>query len=191
MSELIKLVSVCRLDPRKGLLEAIQALGMPDLRGKDWEWVIIGDGIQLAKLKKAVKDMNLENKITFRQGVDDKARNDFLRQSDLFVMPSYQARSRVEGFGISYIEAARAGLPAIAGNTGGASEAVLDGETGWCVDVNDAESMHRAFFEALTSKRELMRRGQLAQQRFLSTFEGEIVFTRFLNETSINDALQQ
>ena len=81
--------------------------------------------------------------------------------------PPTKAGSRVEGFGISYIEAARAGLPAIAGNTGGASEAVLDGETGWCVDATDARIYApRAFFEALTSKRELSRRGKLAQNVF-------------------------
>ena len=142
---------------------------------------------RLADLKKAVKDMQLENKITFCHNWMTRPQC-MLRQSDLFVMPSYQKGSKVEGFGISYIEAASAGLPAIAGNTGGTREAVLDGETGWCVDAKDSEAMRLAFTEALTSRSELSRRGKLARKRFLSTFEGEIVFTRFLSETGLSDS---
>ena len=191
VSNPLKLISVCRLDPRKGLLQAMQVLGAPDLREHDWEWVIIGDGIQSADLKKVAKAMQLDDKITFRHKVDDAIRNDILRQSDLFVMPSYQKGNSVEGFGISYIEAARFGLPAIAGNAGGAREAVMDGETGWCVDATDTEAMRRAFSEAFTSREELSRRSQLAQERFLSTFEGEVVFNRILNETGLRETSQK
>ena len=188
VSKLLKLISVCRLDPRKGLLETIQTLGVSGLREQDWEWVIVGNGSQLADLKKAAKDIQLDKKIKFKNDVGDKSRNDMLRQADLFVMPSYQSGNSFEGFGISYVEAASAGLPAIAGNTGGTREAVLEGETGWCVDATDSENMRHAFFEALTSRRELSRRGKLARKRFLSTFEGEIVFTRFLSETGLSDS---
>ena len=38
-----------------------------------------------------------------------------------------------EGFGIVFLEAAAAGVPQVAGDSGGASEAVLDGETGLVV----------------------------------------------------------
>ena len=127
MSKTLRMISVCRLDPRKGLLEAIQALSAPDLRDQDWEWVIIGDGVQLADLKKAAKTLRLADKITFRRKLDDKTRDSILRQSDLFVMPSYQKGSSIEGFGVSYIEAACAGLPAIAGNAGG----VQRSRAGW------------------------------------------------------------
>ena len=191
VSKPLKLISVCRLDPRKGLIEAIQALSAPDLRDKDWEWVIIGDGLQFADLREAAKALRLDDKITFRRKIDNKTRNNILRQSDLFVMPSYQKGRSVEGFGISYIEAACAGLPAIAGNTGGTSEAVLDGKTGWCVDATDTEAVRRAFSEALTSRQEVLRRGQLAQQHFLSAFESEVVFARFLSETGLSYTYQQ
>jgi glycosyltransferase involved in cell wall biosynthesis len=45
-------------------------------------------------------------------------------------MPSHRTRRRLEGFGLAYIEAAARGVPSIAVDTGGAAEAVLDGETG-------------------------------------------------------------
>ena len=50
--------------------------------------------------------------------------------ADLFVMPSQRTPRRLEGFGLAYIEAASRGVPAIAADTGGAAEAVVDGETG-------------------------------------------------------------
>ena len=48
---LLKLISVCRLDPRKGLLEAIQTLGVSDLRDQDWEWVIVGNGSPISRFE--------------------------------------------------------------------------------------------------------------------------------------------
>ena len=163
---------------------------MSGLREQDWEWVIVGNGSQLADLKKAAKDIQLDKKIKFKNDVGDKSAY-MLRQSDLFVMPSYQKGSSIEGFGVSYIEAACAGLPAIAGNAGGVCEAVLDGETGWCVDAKDTEALRLAFTEALTSRSELLRRGRLARRRFLSAFESEVVFTQFLYETNLSDTSRQ
>ena len=49
-------------------------------------------------------------------------------------MPSIASNSDTEGFGIVFLEAAASGLPTIAGAVGGQPEAVLDGQTGFCVD---------------------------------------------------------
>ena len=49
-------------------------------------------------------------------------------------MPSIIYKKSVEGFGISYIEAASYGIPSISGVEGGSSDAVFNMKTGWCVN---------------------------------------------------------
>jgi phosphatidylinositol alpha-1,6-mannosyltransferase len=70
----------------------------------------------------------------------------YLRLGDIFAMPS---RSRffgleVEGLGIVYLEASAAGLPVIGGASGGAPDAVLDGETGLVVDGTNPSAIAEA-----------------------------------------------
>ena len=60
---------------------------------------------------------------------------------DVFAMPCRTRRGGldVEGLGIVYLEASATGLPVVAGDSGGAPDAVLDGETGWVVPGGSAE----------------------------------------------------
>ena len=184
-SATVKMISVCRLDPRKGLLQTLKALGTQALRDKDWHWTIIGNGSEALTLKSAAKELNLNGKINFLHNVNDTEKIVHLSASDLFVMPSYQIDDSVEGFGISYIEAARFGLPAIAGTSGGTMEAVEDGKTGWCVDARNGSALVQTLSDALSDNGEIMRRSKTAKQRFLSEFEADTVFDRFLQETEL------
>ena len=181
----VKMISVCRLDPRKGLLQTLEALGTQTLRDKDWHWTIIGNGPEALALKSAAKELNLNGKISFLHNVNDREKDMHLRSSDLFVMPSYQIDDSVEGFGISYIEAARFGLSAIAGTSGGTMEAVKHGETGWCVDAMDGSALVQTLSDALSENNEIMKRSKAAKKRFLSEFEADTVFDRFLQETEL------
>jgi phosphatidylinositol alpha-1,6-mannosyltransferase len=47
----------------------------------------------------------------------------------------------VEGLGIVYLEASAAGLPVVGGNSGGAPDAILEGETGYVVDGRDVQAL--------------------------------------------------
>jgi phosphatidylinositol alpha-1,6-mannosyltransferase len=55
----------------------------------------------------------------------------------------------VEGFGIVYLEASASGLPVIVGDSGGAPDAVRDGETGFVVDGRDVEAVAARIVELL------------------------------------------
>jgi glycosyltransferase involved in cell wall biosynthesis len=59
-------------------------------------------------------------------------------------MPSIRHGSMIEGFGISFMEAAATGTPSIAGNVGGQSEAVLDGRTGLVIDGSSLSEVRSA-----------------------------------------------
>jgi len=176
----IRLVSICRLDKRKGLKEAIEAISKADVIKDQWRWHIVGNGVEARPLKKVVKDLQLENNIRFLHDITDADKPKIMEDADLFVMPSYRTGESVEGFGISYIEAAQYGIPAIAGNSDGSANAVIDGETGWCVDAQNGEQLKRVLTTAINSREERERRGVAAYDRFVNEFLGARVFETFV-----------
>lgn len=92
-------------------------------------------------------------------------------------MPSYQNGLSLEGFGITYIEASQCGLPSIGGTAGGASEAVLDGVTGWCVDGEDSNKILDAINAAYRDRQLLSEYGKAAKERFDKELVSHIVTT--------------
>ncbi len=94
---------------------------------------IAGTGIVEDDLKLKVKNMNLDAKVYFYGYVDDAKKRDILKSSWLFVNPS-----SMEGWGVTVIEANAVGVPALAFNVPGLSEAIKNNETGFVVE-NEAQ----------------------------------------------------
>jgi phosphatidylinositol alpha-1,6-mannosyltransferase len=98
--------------------------------------VLVGEGPYRNHLEKLASKFALNENVTFVGRVQYENLPSYLSAADLFAMPS---RSRffgleVEGLGIVYLEASACGIPVVAGNSGGAPDAVLEGVTGLCVD---------------------------------------------------------
>ena len=88
-------------------------------------------------------------------------------------MPSYKVNNSIEGFGISYVEAAAYGVPSIAGIEGGVKDAVIDAKTGWCVDPLDGLALTDTLKSAINNKKLREKYGNNAQKKFLDYFLGE------------------
>ena len=179
----VELISICRLDPRKGLLQTMTALGKDKSIKNKWHWTIIGNGDQASELKSTAIALGISQSISFLHDIDDGEKNRLLACADLFVMPSFQNGNSIEGFGISYIEAARMGVSSIAGQVGGSSEAVLDGVTGWCVDPTNSDALLKVLKESIDAPETRAQRGAAALQRFETEFDGHIAFKQFVRET--------
>ena len=127
-------VSVSRLVPRKGMDVLIRAAAELARRRDDLVVAIAGDGRDRSRLERlAVRE---GAPVRFLGRVDDAHLPDVYGLADVFAM---LCRSRwlgleQEGFGIVFLEAAAAGVPQVAGRSGGSAEAVVDGETGLVVD---------------------------------------------------------
>lgn len=176
----LQLVSICRLEARKGLLQSLQALAALGDQLPDWRWQIGGGGAQHQELGEAIAQFGLDDKVTLLGRVDDAQKDAMLEAADLFVMPSYQHGKSLEGYGITYAEAARFSVPSIAGIAGGAPEAVLDGETGWCVDTLDSAALQAALLTALTQNDEREKRGAAARTRYMKQLTGAAAFSALL-----------
>ena len=89
---------------------------------------------------------------------------------DVFAMPC-RTRSRgldVEGLGIVYLEASATGLPVVAGDSGGAPDAVREGETGYVVRGGDVDAVAGRLSELLVD-RELANRMGRAGRAWVET----------------------
>ena len=80
-------------------------------------------------------------------------KNAFISTSNVFVMPSIIYKKSVEGFGISYIEAAQYGIPSIGGKDGGAADAILHKKTGLICDGNNLDEIHSSIQEILSENK--------------------------------------
>ena len=147
------IISVGRLVHRKGQDKLIEA--MPTILSKipNAHLLIVGEGPYKNHLDKLAKKFSLEESVTFVGRILYDKLPTYLSAADLFAMPS---RSRffgleVEGLGIVYLEASACGIPVVAGNSGGAPDAVIEGVTGFCVDGTDVDQVASAVIEVCSN----------------------------------------
>ena len=146
------IVSVGRLVHRKGQDRLIEA--MPEILKtvSNAHLLLVGEGPHRDHLQKLIQKHGLEGSVTLIGRIDYKDLPLYICVGDIFAMPS---RSRlmgleVEGLGIVYLEASACGLPVLAGNSGGAPDAVVQNETGLVVDGTNNKEIADAAIELLT-----------------------------------------
>jgi phosphatidylinositol alpha-1,6-mannosyltransferase len=83
-----------------------------------------------------------------------------------------------EGFGIVFVEAAACGVPAVAGRSGGAHEAVADGETGHVVEPRDTDAVRTAISALLADEEARQKTGAAARERAEAEFDYDVLTPR-------------
>jgi len=145
------IISVGRLVHRKGQDQLIKAL--PDVLKKFPETVLllVGDGPIRKMLENSATQLGVRNNVVFVGRVSYQLLPEYLNLAEIFAMP---VRSRffgleVEGLGIVYLEASACGLPVIAGDSGGAPDAVIKNITGLIVDGVKSDEIAEAICKLL------------------------------------------
>ncbi|OLZ68245.1 alpha-(1-2)-phosphatidylinositol mannosyltransferase [Streptomyces sp. IMTB 2501] len=128
-------VCVSRLVPRKGQDTLIQAMPRILAAEPDTVLLVVGGGPYEQDLRRLARETGVESSVRFTGAVPWSELPAHYGAGDVFAMPCRTRRGGldVEGLGIVYLEASATGLPVVAGDSGGAPDAVLDGETGWVV----------------------------------------------------------
>ncbi|CAK7285307.1 glycosyltransferase family 4 protein [Streptomyces sp. RM1] len=128
-------VCVSRLVPRKGQDTLIRALPRILAAEPDTVLLIVGGGPYEQDLRRLARETGVAASVRFTGAVPWSELPAHYGAGDVFAMPCRTRRGGldVEGLGIVYLEASATGLPVVAGDSGGAPDAVLDGETGWVV----------------------------------------------------------
>ncbi|MFD8071305.1 glycosyltransferase family 4 protein [Streptomyces sp. NBC_00510] len=152
-------VCVSRLVPRKGQDTLIEAMPLILAAQPDAVLLVVGGGPYADDLKRLAERTGVAESVRFTGAVPWQELPAHFGAGDVFAMPCRTRRGGldVEGLGIVYLEASATGLPVVAGDSGGAPDAVLDGETGWVVRGGEpAEAAERIL--VLLGDAELRRR---------------------------------
>lgn len=169
-------LGVSRLVPRKGFDVLIDAVA--GLRGV--HLAIAGAGRDRRRLERRAREAGLGDRMRFLGRVpDDDSFPRLYACADVFAAP---CRDRwggleAEGFGIVFLEAAAAGVPQVAGRSGGSHEAVVDGETGFVVESR-AVDVRAALDRILRDDTLRAAMGEAARRRAVAEFSYEHLAAR-------------
>ena len=144
-----KLITVSRLDGRKSHQNILMTIKNLLPKFPKLKYVSIGDGDEKNNLIKLKKELGLDKEVSFIFKSNESEKVALLDHADLLVMPSIVYKKSVEGFGITYIEAACYGKPSIGGIFGGEADAVIEGKTGYLCDGNDLNALYETLLKTL------------------------------------------
>ena len=173
------IVSVSRLVPRKGMDILIDAASRLAVREPDLVVAIAGRGRDHDRLAGKIAERQVPVRLLGGVADDDLPR--LVGAADVFAM---LCRNRwlnleQEGFGIVFLEAAAAGVPQVAGDSGGAGEAVVDGITGRVVRrPTDAGAVASAISALLDDPARAHRMGAEARRRAEASFDYDLLAPR-------------
>lgn len=175
------IISVGRLVHRKGQDRLVEALPRIKSEIPDALLIIVGEGPHRKELEKLSRESDLRNDILFIGRIDYRKLPSYLAMGDVFAMP---CRTRlggleVEGLGIVYLEASACGLPVIAGNSGGAPDAVKVGETGYVVDGDNVEEIAGRCIELLKDETLRKKMGERGREWIAEEWNWSLWSSRF------------
>ncbi len=175
------IVSVGRLVHRKGqdtLVEALPAIlsSVPDAH-----LIFVGEGPYKDYLVKRASELKVTQAITFIGRIQYAQLPRYICVGDIFAMPSRSrlAGLEVEGLGIVYLEASACGLAVIGGKSGGAPDAVLEGETGFAVDGTSPQEVASAAIKLLNDPALAQQMGARGRKWIIEEWRWEIWSQRF------------
>ena len=161
-------LTVARIQERyKGHDVLVRALALVRAKVPNVQWVVIGEGSLRAGVEQLAKSYGVADAARFLGAVSDQERDSWLACCHLLAMPSRLPAGGFagEGFGIAFLEAAAHGRPVVAGNVGGATDAVIDGVTGLLVDPCDQLAVAEAITRLLLDPGLAERLGRAGRER--------------------------
>ena len=175
------IVSVGRLVHRKGQDTLIESLPAILSEVPDAHLVFIGEGPYKDYLVKRANELGVHDAITFIGRIHYAELPRYICIGDIFAMPSRSrlAGLEVEGLGIVYLEASACGLAVIGGKSGGAPDAVLEGESGFAVDGTSPQEVASAAIKLLLDPTRARAMGERGRQWIIDEWRWELWSQRF------------
>ena len=158
----VVLISIGRLIKRKALDDLLLALSR--LEDQNFRLLIIGEGPEEPHLRELTEGLGLSSQVDFLGAIWGEPKFQYLAASDIFVLPSVH-----EGFGLVFLEAMYCGLPVIASSSGGQTDFLRDGETGFLVPVGDVDALAEKILQ-LAGDEGLRRRISDFNRRYVEGF---------------------
>ena len=172
-----------RIVKEKGIFDLVKSFG--SVSELDVVLNIYGDGQDFAELKQLVKDRGLESKIFLHGNVPNEVALKAMVTSDIFVFPT----SRVEGFPMTLVEAMFAGLPIVATDIGGNSDAIINGETGFLSPAGDFGVFVKNLTKLITDASLRAKMSEKAKERAVLLFGIDVMIKKY--EQVIEEVLKK
>ena len=187
-SKKVVFITISRLEQRKGLIQTMNVLHQIYIKNKNlnFVWNIIGNGPLLTSMKKYIAQNSLSDLIKIYPNINEVDKSRLLMISDIFIMPSYKVNNSVEGFGIVYAEAARYGIPSIAGIDGGVLDVVINNINGWNIDPNNFNNFKKLLIKLISAKKKVSHLGHNAQKIYQEKFSKKNSLSKFLEILNID-----
>jgi glycosyltransferase involved in cell wall biosynthesis len=171
-ADAIVIGTVARQEPVKDQATLIRAFAEVSAAEPLAHLALLGDGSQRQALEKQVADAGLTKKVTFLGRRADVAA--LLPMYDVFALSSVS-----EGLPLTVLEAMAAALPCVSTAVGAVPEAIVEGETGLLVPVDDAPKMAAAFTRLVRDPALRTRMGAAGQVRARAMFDLRVMTRRY------------
>lgn len=167
------ILMLSRLAERKGHLTALQAISWLRTRKPRVLLAIAGSGQMRGEIEARTRELGLEDNVEFLGHVEEYEKPSLYRAADVYCMPSEAnlEKADVEGFGITFLEAAACGTLAVGSQTGGIPDALDDGRTGLLIPPGDPVALEEALEDILAEPRRYDEMRERARQRAESEFD--------------------
>lgn len=177
------IVSVGRLVHRKGQDTLVEAMPQILKEFPDAHLLFVGVGPHLEYIHKRAVQLGVLESISFVGRVQYRELPRFICVGEIFAMPSRSrlAGLEVEGLGIVYLEASACALPVVGGLSGGAPDALIEGETGFAVDGRKPEHVAAAVTKLLSDPDLAKRMGERGREWIINEWEWRHWSERFNN----------
>jgi phosphatidylinositol alpha-1,6-mannosyltransferase len=171
---------VSRLTLRKGQDKVIRAL--PWILGDfpDTRFLVVGSGPDLERLQWLAARKRVSHRVVFAGEAPYDDLPGYFRAGEVFAMPCRTRKwgLEVEAFGAVFLQASAVGRPCVAGDSGGAPEAVLHGETGLVVDGNEVDEVAEAVLRLLDDRDGAEKMGAAGADRVHRDFSWDALAAR-------------
>jgi phosphatidylinositol alpha-1,6-mannosyltransferase len=179
------ILSVGRLVPRKGFDLVMRSVAWLRRSYPNVRYLIIGHGPERMTLERLAGDLGIASNVRMLGQADEITKWAAYELCDLFAMPNRTLNGADwEGFGIVFLEAAIAGRPAVGGVSGGAADAIVDGETGLLVDPEQGGAVTEAIRQLAADSDLRARLGAAAARRATMQFSPQALADQFWSQVA-------
>lgn len=170
------ILTVGRLQPRKGHDTVIQAIPLLIAAIPNLHYAIVGSGGNRERLAQLAHSLGVADRVEFLGEVDEDQLVKLFQDCDVFVMANRTIGKDVEGFGIVFLEAQACGKPVVAGASGGTADTLDDGVTGFLVNCQDGpDQLIRTIANRLAKREERQAMGEAARSFVLNHFDWTVL----------------
>lgn len=169
------MLTVGRLQKRKGHDMLIRALPAIRERHPDVLYAILGDGEERAGLQSLAESLGVVDRVQFLGEATDDQLLRCYQQCDLFVLPNRAVGRDVEGFGMVLLEAQACGKPVVAGASGGTAETMKIPETGRVILCEEPEPLAALLIGMLSDPAALNEMGGKGREWVCERFDWEVL----------------